>query len=390
MGGDELRVAVIGAGIGGLAAANALVRRGIGVSVYEQAAALTEVGAGIVLQPNGIRMLRRLGFADELAQLGSRWLDSQFLRANGSYAASMWPAELASQIEFYGIHRADMLAMLAARLPAHAVKAGFKCIGFEQNDRRAVVRFDNGKCIQADAVVAADGIHSRLQQHVVMPLAPVRSDTIAYRGIVPARNTEWPAGAMRIWLGAGKHFLVYPLRAGTLLNCAGYVPSDAEMKESWSAPGDPRALAREFADFDPKVGSIIAQMTETFRWGLYDREPLQKFAHGRLALLGDAAHPMLPHSGQGANQAVEDAVTLAEVLCGSDRSSVPRSLQVYETLRRERCTRVQRSSRVNGERYDATGHLADRDRMLGAQVQERAWVWDYDAEFEASRALSIL
>jgi salicylate hydroxylase len=389
MGQSGLRVAVIGGGIGGLAAANALRRRGIDVSVYEQAAVLTEVGAGIVLQPNGIRMLRRLGFGDELVRLGSRWLDSQFLRADGSYAASMWPIELASQIEFYGIHRADMLEMLAARLSRHVVKTGFKCIHFEQDDDRAVVSFHNGERVQADVVVAADGIHSRLQQYVVVPSAPVRSGTIAYRGIVPARNIRWPAGAMRIWLGAGKHFLVYPVRAGTLLNCAGYVPTDAEMKESWSAPGDPRALAREFADFDPTVGSIIAQITNTFRWGLYDREPLQKWAHGRLTLLGDAAHPMLPHSGQGANQAIEDAVTLAEVLCQCDRSSAPRSLQVYETLRRERSARIQRSSRVNGTRYDATGHLADRDRMLATQVQERAWVWDYDAELEASRALAM-
>jgi salicylate hydroxylase len=389
MGQNGLRVAVIGGGIGGLAAANALVRRGIDVSVYEQAAALTEVGAGIVLQPNGIRMLRRLGFDDELARLGSRWLESQFLRADGSYAASMWPAELASQIEFYGIHRADLLEMLAGRLSAHVVKTGFKCIRFEQNDSRALVSFHNSERIEADVVVAADGIHSRLQQHVVLPSEPVRSGAIAYRGIVPARKLRWPAGAMRIWLGAGKHFVVYPLRAGTLLNCVGYVPTDAEMKESWSAPGDPCVLAREFADFDPRVGSIIAQMSETFRWGLYDREPLLKWTHGRLALLGDAAHPMLPHSGQGANQAIEDAVILAEVLCRSDRTSVVRSLQAYETLRRERCSRVQRSPRVNGLRYDATGQLVDRDRMLGTQVQERAWVWDYDAEFEASRALAM-
>jgi salicylate hydroxylase len=385
----RLRVAVIGGGIGGMTAANALLRRGLDVHVYEQASALTEVGAGIVLQPNGIRVLRRLGFGDELARLGARWLDSQFLRADGSYAASMWPAERAGKIEFYGIHRADMLGMLAERLPRHVVKTGFRCIGFEQDDSRATVFFENGERIEADVVVASDGIHSRLQQFVLKPCAPVPSGAIAYRGIVPAQNLEWPTGAMRIWLGAGKHFLVYPVRAGTLLHCAGYVPTDEEMKESWSAPGDPRALAREFADFDPMVGSIIAQMIDTFRWGLYDREPLPRWTCGRLALLGDAAHPMLPHSGQGANQAMEDAITLAEVLSRDDRLSAPRSLQVYERLRRERCACVQRSSRVNGARYDAERHLADRDRMLAAQVQERAWIWDYDAEFEASRALAM-
>ena len=160
------------------------------------------------------------------------------------------------------------------------------------------------------------------------------------------------------------------------------------MKESWSAPGDPRAFAREFAAFDPVVGSIIAQITHTFRWGLYDRDPLRAWTRGRLTLLGDAAHPMLPHTGQGANQAIEDAVTLAAVLRNADPSSAPRDLQAYETLRRERCARVQRSSRINGARYDAAGSdLADRDRQLSAQPQERAWIWNYDAELEAMRAI---
>ena len=281
--------------------------------VYEQATALAEVGAGVALQPNGIRMLRRLGFGDEIARVGARWLDPQFLHADGSYAASMWPADLADQIEFYGIHRADLLGMLAARLPRDTVTTGHKCVGFEQDERGAAVVFANGARVEADVVVAADGIHSQLQQYVVAPSAPVSSGSVAYRGIVPARAVAWPAGAMRNWLGAGRHFLAYPVRAGELINCVGVVPTDEEMKESWSAPGDPRTFAREFAGFDPKVESIISQIASTFRWGLYDREPLPVWTAGRLTLLGDAAHPMLPHSGQGANQAIEDAVTLAAV-----------------------------------------------------------------------------
>lgn len=383
-----LRVVVVGGGIGGMAAANALLQRGIDVRVYEQAATLTEVGAGVALQPNGVRMLRRLGFCDELARSGARWLDPQFLRADGSYAASMWPAELADQIEFYGIHRADLLGMLAARLPPNAIRTSHKCIGFEQDDHRAIVRFANGEQAEADVIIAADGIHSGLQQFVAEPSAPVSSGSVAYRGIVPAVNISWPNGAMRNWLGEGKHFLVYPMRAGELLNCVGFVPTDEEMRESWSAPGDPRALAREFADFDPMVGSIISRIATTFRWGLYDREPLPQWTRGRLTLLGDAAHPMLPHTGQGANQAIEDAITLAVVLCNATALSAPRALQVYESLRRERCARIQHSSRVNGARYDASAcDLAERDRQLAAQPRERAWIWNHDAELEAMRAV---
>jgi salicylate hydroxylase len=287
------------------------------------------------------------------------------------------------------MHRADLLTMLAARLPSDVIATGHKCVGFEQDKARAVLNFANGERATADVVIAADGIHSRLQQYIVMPAAPIPSGSVAYRGVMPAQRVSWPNGAMRNWLGAGRHFLVYPLRAGELINCVGFVPTDEEMKESWSAPGDPRAFAEEFASFDPMVGSIIGHITHTFRWGLYDREPLPAWTRGRLTLLGDAAHPMLPHTGQGANQAIEDAVTLAAVLDGADTASAPRALHTYESLRRDRCARVQRSSRVNGARYDAGGDdLTDRDRQLSTQPQERAWIWNYDAEGEAMRALA--
>jgi salicylate hydroxylase len=138
------------------------------------------------------------------------------------------------------------------------------------------------------------------------------------------------------------------------------------------------------------VEAIIAQVTATFRWGLYDREPLPHWTRGRLTLLGDAAHPMLPHVGQGANQAIEDAVALAAVLGHADHSSVPRALQIYESLRRERCGRVQHRARVNGARYDASGDLAARDRQLAVERQERAWIWNYDAEAEALAAAASL
>jgi len=212
---------------------------------------------------------------------------------------------------------------------------------------------------------------------------------VAYRGVVAAASVGWQPGAMRNWLGTGRHFLVYPVRAGELINYVGFVPTDQRTRESWSAIGDPAALARAFAGFDPLVEAIIAQVTSTFWWGLYDREPLPTWTRGRLALLGDAAHPMLPHVGQGANQAIEDGVALATVLSQADRTSVSDALRVYESVRRERTSRVQRSARVNGSRYDsATRDLHDRDRQLADQSQERAWIWAYDAQAEAAAAMA--
>jgi salicylate hydroxylase len=382
-------VAIIGGGIGGLATANALLQRGIDVHVYEQAPVLKEVGAGVALHPNGVRMLRRLGFGDDVARWGARWIDPQFRHHDGRLIAPWWPSQTEERPEIYGIHRADLLQMLLSRLPAEAVNPDHRCVAFEQDDDQAIVSFANGAQIAADVVVAADGIHSTLQQYVTPPSPPLPAGTQAYRGVISAASVAWPPGQMRNWLGPGKHFLVFPVRANELVNYVGFVSTDKLRTESWSAPGDPAALAREFAGWDPLVEAIIAQVETTFWWGLYDREPLSTWTRGRLTLLGDAAHPMLPHVGQGANQAIEDGVALATMLATADRSTAPSALQVYERVRRERTARVQRSSRANGARYEASStDLSVRDRQLSNQARDRAWMWDCDAEAEAAAALA--
>jgi salicylate hydroxylase len=388
---EQLRIAIIGGGIGGTAAAAALIQRGMRVSLYEQAPALTEIGAGVAIQPNGLLALKRQGLGDELLRLGARWVDPQFRRSDGRHAAAMWPPELASKIAFYGMHRADLLNMFVARLPPETINTGHRCVGFEQNDNETMVIFANGARATADVVIGADGIHSTLQQYVSAPSAPLYSGSVAYRGLIAASSVSWPNGAMRNWLGAGKHFLVYPVRGNELVNYVGFITSDEPLKESWSAVGDPEDLAREFAGWDPMVEAIIAQVKTTFRWGLFDREPLPTWTRGRLTLLGDAAHPMLPHAGQGANQAIEDAVTLATVLSRADRESAPRALLIYEQLRRARTAGVQRMARFNGALYEsASGDLRTRDGQLANAAQARAWIWNYDAEAEALAAADSL
>jgi len=377
-----MKVAIVGGGIGGVAAANALRQKGIEAHVYEQAPVLTEVGAGVALHPNGVRMLRKLGFADEVLRYGSRWRDPQFRHPDGRLVARWWPSGEGETIEIYGMHRADLLQMLLDRLPADAIHAGHRCVGFSQNDETAVLEFPNGAQVEADVVVGADGIHSTLQRYVTEPPPALYSGSVAYRGIITAESVGWPAGQMRNWLGPGKHFLVFPVRANQLVNYVGFIRSDLPTRESWSAPGDPAALAREFAGWDPLVEAIIAQVKECFWWGLYDREALPRWTSGRLTLLGDAAHPMLPHVGQGANQAIEDAVALATLLAKTD--SVARALEQYEQVRRPHAARVQQWSRANGARYDAsTRDLSERDRELSNQSRDRAWMWNHDAEAEA-------
>ena len=377
----RLQVAVVGGGIGGLAAANALFQRGIDVRVYEQAEQLAEVGAGVGIAPNGVRMLRRLGLGYAVERWGSRWTDAQYCRLDGTVVAPM----VRGPIDYFGMHRADVLDMLLSNLPSDVVRLGHRCVGFEQDEERATVLFATGARVTADVVVGADGIHSTLQPYVAPAAEPIHSGSTAYRGVITTKSVSWPAGTARLWVSEGKHFLAYPLRANQLLNFVGFVPTSARMKESWSAPGDPAELAREFAGWDSRVGAIIGQVTHTFRWGLYDREPRPTWTTGRLTLLGDAAHPMLPHAGQGANQALEDAVALATLLEGTDGTRAPAALLVYDDLRRERTAEVQRRSRRIGARLDAPDRQAqNRDRELAGQSSERAWLYEYDAEAAAA------
>ena len=314
----ELRpsVVIVGGGIGGLFAANALIRQGLRVSVYEQAPALGEVGAGVYITPNSVRHLQRVGLGPAVEKWGARvGPGSRYFRHDGTPIAPVQVTDSAGWNATFGMHRADMVEFLAAALPAGVVHTGHRGIGFTQDGDAARVSFANGAIAEADVVIAADGIHSELRQFVVPPTRPVFSGTVAYRGLIPSeRVPEWPAGRWEMWLGPSKHFLTYPVRTGKLINYVGFVPADAEMKESWSAPGDPDALRREFAGWDPRIGALLRQVDTTFRSALYDREPLPIWTKGRLSLLGDAAHAMLPHLGQGANQSIEDGMALATIL----------------------------------------------------------------------------
>ena len=218
--------------------------------------------------------------------------------------------------------------------------------------------------------------------------------TISYRGLVSRdRIPDWPMDRWLMWAGPSKHFLVFPVRHGEIVNYVGFVPTDEEMKESWSAPGDPDKLRAEFKGWDPRIKHLLEQVDHTFRWALYDREPLPAWTKGRLTLLGDAAHPMLPHLGQGANQAIEDGMALAIILSQTDKASVSAALHAYEKLRRERVADVQQGARQNGLRVNSRSGYADlelRDAELAAHADFRKHLYAYDVVPEAEAAAAAL
>ena len=379
----RLRVAVVGGGIGGLAAACFLRRRGIDVSVFEQAAALGEIGAGLVIFPNSLRQLERMGLGEALAAVGAKIsAGSRACRSDGTVVAPMVTTDLSGWNGVYGMHRADLLAVLASDLPTDTLRTGHRCIGFEQSDAIARLHFANGEIAESDVVIAADGIHSSLQKYVVAPKPPEYSGVRAYRGLVPrSALPDWPEAVHIVWMGDGKHFMVYPVRGGELLNYVAFVPTKNETAESWSAVGDRDELAASFAGWNPQITSLLEKLDSCFWWGLYDRRPLDTWANGRLVLLGDAAHAMLPHLGQGANQSIEDGVALAVLLGGRDASDAPGLLPEFEAFRRIRTDAVQAEARKNGLRYDFKYEsLEQRDRELTAVGNFRRSLFDYDVE----------
>ncbi|HTB04589.1 MAG TPA: FAD-dependent monooxygenase [Bradyrhizobium sp.] len=390
---SRLNVAIVGGGIGGLFAANALKAQGVRVAVYEQAPAIGEIGAGVFLTPNSVRHLQRIGLGPEVEKWGARvGKESRYFRHDGAPIAPVQVTDSSGWNATFGMHRADLVAMLAAHLPAGTVHAGHRCTGFEQDSDIARVSFANGVSVEADIVIAADGIHSELRPYVFASSQPVFSGSVAYRGLVAhERVADWPVDRWQMWLGQGRHFLAFPVRAGQLINYVGFVPTDEEMKESWSAPGDPDVLRAAFAGWDPRIGQLLKEVQLTFRWALYDREPLPVWTRQRLSLLGDAAHPMLPHLGQGANQSIEDGIALATILARADRATAPSALTAYERLRRERVAQVQRGARENGLRYDsAYSDLGVRDAEISAHAAFRRRLYDHDVVPDAQAAAEAL
>ena len=388
---SRLSAAIVGGGIGGLAAACSLASRGIDVTVFEQAAALGEVGAGVFIYPNSLRQLERLGLGDALAAVGAKvGSGSEYYRMDGSLVGSIQTTDSSGWNGMYGMHRADLLNALAATLPKSSIRTGYRCVGLEQRADATHLQFANGETAQADIVIAADGIQSVLQKYVVAPTPPEYSGVRAYRGLLPRDKVPgWREEAHQVWMGDRKHFMVFPVRSGRLLNYVGFVPTQDQTVESWSAVGDRDEFAAFFDGWDPRVVGLLEKVETCFWWGLYDRKPLNSWTGGRLVLLGDAAHAMLPHLGQGANQAIEDGVALAVLLEGREPAEVPDILPCYEKLRRVRTDLIQAEARQNGLRFDSRYEsLEQRDREIANSAVFRKSLYDYDVEKAAIASLS--
>jgi salicylate hydroxylase len=386
---EQLQTTIIGGGIGGLTAALALRARGLSVTVFEQADELREIGAGISLQANAALLLERIGLENAIAKIGSP-IAGLLLRTSGGGPIDI-SARPTSPIKTYNVHRGEFLKLLANAQADGTLHLGHRLSKAVETNDRVQLTFANGATVEADLVIGADGIHSVVQRELGLQAHPSSEGIMAYRGLVPRERLSWAkeiGGRMLMWLGKGRSFLCYPVSSGQLVNMVAFVPTNLESEESWTAPGDVKELAAEYAGWHDPVQETIGALDQTFRWGIYDRAPLPYWSSGRMTLLGDAAHPMVPHLGQGAAQAIEDGFALAIVLENIRRQDVPERLKAYERLRLERTSQIQEMARDTGRFFRAEyDDLAERDRLMARWMTATGWIRAYDAEQAAKDAI---
>ncbi|QKW38190.1 FAD-dependent monooxygenase [Actinomadura sp. NAK00032] len=393
---DGPRVAIVGGGIGGLAASAFLRREGIPATVYEQASQLREVGAGLVVAPNTARLLRRLGVLDAFAARAvrldvgwefRRWRDGTVLSAEDLASA----CERLYGEHTYTAHRADLLDVLRSLVPGGGLRLGEQCVEVTvRADGRPVLRFAGGESVQPDVVIGADGIHSVVRGAITASAPATYSGICAFRALVPSGRA--PAFARRsaqtLWIGPDHHLVHYPVSAGRSVNLVAFAPARDDAVESWTATATVEEFLHEFEGWDPRLTALIRAAGTPGRWALLDRAPLRSWSEGAVTLLGDAAHPMFPFFAQGAAQAIEDAAVLARCLA-DDPADPPRALRRYERLRIPRTTRLQEVSHARShvnhlpdgpEQQARDDSFADADPLVA-----NAWIYDYDPDDALAR-----
>jgi len=374
--------AIIGAGLGGLTLALALARSGQRVTLYEQADRLGEVGAGITLSPNSSKVLQHLGLGEAIERLGfapgRQW--TQNWRTGEVILEYERGPELSARYgaPYLHIHRADLHSVLVEALQQaqpDAIALGYRLVHAEAD---GTARFANRHQARADILVGADGLHSVVRRSLFGDVRPSFTGQVAWRGIVPAERLAEEVRRMvpGIHVGPGRLFMRYPVRQGALLNYAAFVELEGWEEESWSIPSTAEELLARFEGWDETVRAIIGATPagQLYKWALHTRQPLDTWVAGRVTLLGDAAHAMLPFMGQGAATAIEDAMVLARCLAAFPRDE---ALRRYEAARLERTTMVQTQSRLLGLKFQGK----DPD-MLGRgplQNEETLGLFGYDA-----------
>jgi 2-polyprenyl-6-methoxyphenol hydroxylase-like FAD-dependent oxidoreductase len=369
----KLDIAIVGAGIGGLAIAALLKRAGHAVDVYEQAPRFARVGAGIQMAPNAVKVLRGLGLEEKLTRIAFQSEVALSREWNTGEVTS--ELKLGREVEEkYGapylyLHRAELHAAIADIVPKEIVHLGRKLTGIEGDAQGVTLAFADGGRERADAVIGADGVHSLVRESMLGAEKPRFTGRVAYRTTYPAsRLGDRQITPVRTkWWGPDRHMVVYYVtRARDELYFVTSVPESATWMtpESWSSKGDLDELRAAYVGFHPEVQAVIDACPEVYKWALLERDPLPKWSEERVVLLGDACHPMTPYMAQGAASALEDAAVLSRCLEGVEADGLSDAYALYEATRKPRASAIQLSSSENTWLRGRT---------------DPSWVYGYDA-----------
>lgn len=395
MGTRKAHVLIAGAGMGGLALALALLQRGFNVSVFERVSDLREIGAGFMCSPNGTRVLYALGLKAQIDKIEVRLADRDIRLWN---TGQVWrlPGHGADSAARYGapflvLHRGDLHAVLVdavRRLRPDALHVGARCIGFVQEDSRVILRLEDGRQIEGDVLIGADGVHSTVRQQLFGKDNPRFTGEIAWRGLIPVASLpdRMRGSVTSNWIGPRGSVTMYPVRRGELLNFAGLVERDDWRVESWIEQGSTDECLRDFTGWHPDIHFLIRNIEAPFKFALFLREPLQRWSVGRVSLLGDACHATTPYLGQGLNMALEDSIVLARCLDEVDEAGA--ALVRYENIRRERTTEIVHQSTEQSKRihHPVLADAASAEKYIETnwapeKIKQRYdWIFDYDAE----------
>jgi len=370
------KVAIVGAGIGGLTAAIAMHRRNIDVEVYEQSPQIAEIGAGVSLSPNAIKAVRALGLDEQISAIGFE-SDNQIVRAwdtgdilSKVFRKGVYQKEFGAP--YLSVHRADLVEVLRQQLPDNVIHLDARCTEVETGDHGARVCFANGEKIEADLVVGADGIRSVVRQSLFGREAPRFTGSVCWRGLVPL--DAFPPGListdLTLYMGPRSHVIHFMVRRGTLINFVAHVETDSWTQESWTQECERSEVMDTFAGWHEPLLRLLGSSDRYYKWALYDRDPLESWSKGRVTLLGDAAHAMLPHIGQGACMAIEDGYVLAD-LVSQHPDNLNEALRLYERLRVPRTRRAVLEARARGKEMHLTSKWAQIKRNIRMALQHR-------------------
>jgi 2-polyprenyl-6-methoxyphenol hydroxylase-like FAD-dependent oxidoreductase len=363
-------IAVVGAGMGGLAVAATLRRAGLDVQVYEQAARFARIGAGIQMMPNSMKVLRGIGIEERLRQSSfAPYSHLNRVGDTGEVTRELPMPETLYAAPYLCMHRAELHDALASALPAGIVHLGKKLVGLDQAAGRVTLSFADGTRAFADAVIGADGVHSVVRDIIVGPDAPIHRGRIAYRAVFPASLMNKNIGRSRTkWWGSDRHIVIYyTTKARSEVYFVTSVPEPAEWVtlESWSAKGDVKELRAAYAGFHEDVRAVLDACPDCHKWAILEREPLAHWSDGRVVLLGDACHPMTPYMAQGAATSIEDAAVLARCLEATEDDDIEGAFKRYEAHRKPRTSVVQAISSAN--------------TWMKEGNSDTSWLYGYDA-----------